>query len=83
MDWTESPFFFFFFLRACFSNLLLATGSLVVMSFELGSSFTFHAMTEAYRRGAEAQALAVSLWPAPVIHVTLDRGDCQAQKIGF
>lgn len=53
------------------------------MSFELGSSFTFHAMTEAYTRGAEAQALAVSLWPAPVIHITLDRRDRQAQKTEF
>ena len=52
------------------------------MSFELGSSFAFHAMTEAYTRGAEAQALAVSLWPGPVIHTRLDHRYCQAQKTG-
>lgn len=74
---------FFSFLSACFSNLLLVTGFLVVMSFELGSNFAFHAMTETYTREAEAQALAVSLWPAPVLHTTLDHRDCQAQKTGF
>lgn len=79
MEWKEYPLL----LRTCFSNLLLATGSLVVMSFELRSSFAFHAMTEAYTREAGAQALAVSLWPGPVLHTTLDCRDCQAEKTGF
>lgn len=51
------------------------------MSFELGSNFAFHAMTEAYMREAGVQALAASLLLCYIQHWITET--VKLRRLGF